>query len=420
MTDSNSWPCLPSPIFNLYRDTIKALETAVEHGDETASIVADKSDTGIREAQPERGSAPVAGAVQAAGHELTPKKAAINSPSLILLDSVLAMAPTHHAAMRCRATTLARLGRMPEALDAADQAVSAANVAVRTAKLKHRDAALASASTERTSGGDNALSQPSPPATARNKHPGIRHHGIASVAATVRHTYTTAGGGGSDAVDNGGGHREVQHDDPSATRASIGFMRSSKATVVVGGGLLLTGGGRADAFDLAKSLVLRGCLRQKTSWWNQAEQDYRRGLQICHSILGKPEGPADGLRFENVDDNGTMADGGQNNGILGQRRETHSHKESGGWTVGQELVGGEGDMVDDRRKELGARRGRWSNLDTVDMSGRQDGRCEVLKLKSLIHHNLASLHLAAVVGTGTRVSLRKVRRTAAVEQENMV
>lgn len=393
---------------------IKALETAVEHGDEITSIFAGKSDNQNREPQPEKGSAPVAGAVSAAGHKVTPTKAAIISPSLILLDSVLAMAPTHHAAMRCRATTLARLGRMPEALDAADQAVSAADVAVRTAKLKHRDAALASASTQRTRGDDNALPQPSPPATARNKHPGTRHHthcvASVSMAATMGHTSTTAGGGGSDADGNGGGHHGAQHDDPFAARTSIGFMRSSKATVVVGGGLLLTGGGRTDAFDLAKSLVLRGCLRQKTSWWNQAEQDYRRALQICHSILGKLEGPADAFRSDNVDDNGIMADGGQNNGLLGQTREAHPHKGSGGWTDGQVVVGGERDMVDDRQNKLGAWRERWSSFDTVDMSGRQDGRREVLKLKRLIHHNLASLHLAAVVGTGTRVSLRKVRR----------
>lgn len=396
---------------------IKVLETTVEHGDETTSTIAGKSDTENREVQPEKGSTPVAGAVPAAGHTITPTKTATNSPSLILLDSVLAMAPTHHAAMRCRATTLARLGRMPEALDAADQAVSAANVAVRAAKLKHRDAAIASASTERTSGDGSTPPQPSSSATARNNHPGTKRYVVSvSAALTAGCPSSTAGGGGSDAVGNGGGHRDVQHD-PSAVRTSIGFMRSSKATVVAGGGLLLTGGGRADAFDLAKSLVLRGCLRQKTSWWNQAEQDYRRALQICHSILGKLEGPAGALRFDNVDDNGIMAGGGQNNGIPGQRRETRSHKGSGGWTDGQVLVGGEGGMVDDRQKEFGEWRGRWSSFDTVNTSGRQDGRCEALKLKSLIHHNLASLHLAAVVGTGTRVSLRKVRRTAVLQSK---
>ncbi|CAB1115628.1 unnamed protein product [Ectocarpus sp. CCAP 1310/34] len=409
LTNSTSWPCLLSLIFNLYRDMIKALETAVEHGDETTSSFAGKSKNQNREPQPEKGSAPVAGVVPAAGH--TPTKAAIIYPSLILLDSVLAMAPTHHAAMRCRATTLARLRRMPEALDAADQAVSAADVAVRTAKLKHRDAALASASTERTKGDVNALPQPSPPATVRNKHPGPRHHthcvASVSMAANMWHTSTTAGDDGSDAAGNGGGHHGAQHDDPFAARTSIGFMRSSKATVVVGGGLLLTGGGRTDAFDLAKSLVLRGCLLQKKSRWNQAEQDYRRALQICHSILGRLEGPSDAFSSGNVDDNGIMADGGQNNGLLGQTRETHSHKGSGDWTDGQVLVGGQRDMVDDRQKELGACRGLWSGYDAVDMSDRQDRTCEVLKLKRLIHHNLASLHLAAVVGTGIRVSLRK-------------
>ncbi|CAN0516496.1 unnamed protein product, partial [Ectocarpus sp. 12 AP-2014] len=171
----------------------EALETAVEHFDETTSSFAGKSENQNREPQPEKGSAPVAGAVPVVGH--TPTKAAIISPSLVLLDSVLAMAPTHHAAMRCRATTLARLGRMPEAVDVADQAVSAADVAVRTAKLKHRDAALASASTERTRGDANALPQPSPPATVSNEHPRTRHHThcVASVSMAVNmcHTSTT-------------------------------------------------------------------------------------------------------------------------------------------------------------------------------------------------------------------------------------
>lgn len=389
-----------------------------------------------------------------AGHHDVPAKmaetAAAVTPSLALLDSVLAMAPSHQTALRCRASTLARLGRAPEALVAADRAVSAAEAAVRAAEVKGKDPgpgctseiASASAST-------NIFLPPFRPATASSAGgenlSGRRHHsdaptsagadlGASAKARAVKNGDAATVGSGRGGGENCGVRQW------SCTPKSIGFMRSSKVNLVVGG-LLLTGGGRASTLDVAKSLVLRGCLRQKMGRRKQAEDDYRRALRTCHNRLREIESGLGNHRTElDTDSNNgqPVALGGDRHGASAQRRRrrrTMFGEGCEGRTGGQSNFGdkegaahgGKGeDVLDDASsfskvdvtkplcvKDPTTFRGTSEvckdAVNIGDFSDHHDGRCEVLKLESLIHHNLATVHLATVLGTDNRVSFHKVR-----------
>ncbi|CAM9131600.1 unnamed protein product, partial [Scytosiphon promiscuus] len=332
-------------------------------------------------------------------------------PSLALINAVLAMAPTHHAAMRCRATILARVGRTLEALSAADRSVSAAENAVRAAKRKDTDVSSDGMSASRIrrpparpvpSGGRHLGQQSSTPAKpVVDAFEAITDaNGAITVITSAGRSFDGLGGAGHGGSRGGPGGGENQF----APQGSIGFMRSSKATVVVGGGLLLTGGGRVTAFDVAKSLVLRGCLRQKMGRRDQAEQDYRRALEVCHDRLSEIE--------ENGVDAGVSSNGLHTNEVGGVNVESSRQR----FTV-DPLRERTGDRNDDDGDSVSIRRDVTAKRESSSAArggqrseskpGREEGLREVLKLKSLIHHNLASLHIAAVLGTDIRVSLRK-------------
>lgn len=231
---------------------------------------------------------------------------------------------------------------------------------------------------------------------------------------------------GGDCGSVGDNIHEVQQI-PFDPKSCIGFMRSSKVKVLVGG-LLPTGGGRANTLDIAKSLVLRGCLRQKLGRTKQAEGDYRQALRICHS------------RLKNI------------GGGLGSHPTKPSKKGGDGhddqsWVI--DTAREEKTVTRGRKNALGGRGGQWSNFekigaldettttvndddvpregcirslppfhdtrdgceDAVDIgnsSVREEGLYKVLKLESLIHHNLTTLHIASLLGTDNHVSFRKV------------
>lgn len=401
-------------------------------------------------------------------------------PSLALVDAVLAMAPTHHTALRCRGTTLARIGRTLEALIAADRSVATADNAVGAAKRKGADVSSAGKPASRlgqasVAGSDGCsrtlFSKPVRPAVVSRRHRGTQKcsspaksavdafgantntnvaTGVATPAAVNTCSAVDGGIGGRGSVGRGGeGIGPAIGQNQFVAQGSIGFMRSSKATVVVGGGLLLTGGGRANAFDVAKSLVLRGCLRQKMGRRDQAEQDYQRALEVCRSRLHKiEENHVDAW----VGSKGSHTEETGNEPVEPSRplrsvREAREDRNDG--EVGFEF-GTRGGVTNQRKTALGGRGGQWSEcepgstpgdattgkkngmaqagcsedplslretkgrcegaLEPEDSSEIQEGMREVLKLKSLIHHNLASLHIAAVLGTDIRTSLRKVCR----------
>lgn len=219
----------------------------------------------------------------------------------------------------------------------------------------------------------------------------------------------------------------------SSTPKSIGFMRSSKVNLVMGG-LLVTGGGTACTLDVAKSLVLRGCLRQKMGRRKQAEHDYRRALRICKNRLHE----IDGRLNTKSNNNQALTVGNEKHGESVQRRGKNfgeMHRRQPG---SQSNVGGkEGAPLGRKQRDVPDDANSFKNdsvtkaldnedppafrgssdvfngaVGTGDSSSHQDGRCEVLKLKSLIHHNLATVHLATVLGTDIRVSFHKVRLVA--------
>ncbi|CAM9256815.1 unnamed protein product, partial [Hapterophycus canaliculatus] len=367
---------------------------------------------------------------------------ATDAPSLALVDAVLSMAPTHQTALRCRATTLARVGRTFEALLAADRLVSAAENAVRVAARKGVDVSSNSTTALRTGqvsaagrdGRNKTLPwQPVRPATGSGRRlerqqqcstpakPAVDACGAdtntnAATGVTTSdaaHTCSTATGdlAGPCGVERNKG----------VLQGSIGFMRSSKVTVVVGGGLLLTGGGRVNALDIAKSLVLRGCLRQKMGRRDQAEQDYRRALGVCHSRLREIQGHHvdAGLSNDSSHPKGMdRHDEGRNDGIKGGHSYVLEGR-GGQWSgfrqdiIPADAASGEKDSVaqagcSDDPPSLRKTRGRCEGpLDSEVYSNRQEGIREVLKLERLVHHNLTALHIAAVLGTDIRVSLRK-------------
>ncbi len=375
------------------------------------------------------------------------------APSLALLDSVLVMAPGHQAALRCRATTLARLGRTSEALVAADLAVASAKAAVRATEVKGKDAefrrtsASASKSASTTTAVDCHVtgtgSLPSfPPAAVAGGGGGysgrVPHHGN---NATISGALDSSGLGGfrisgdvgigasSDhgrGCDAGAGNSCGDQRPPSSPNVSIGFMRSSKINVTVGG-LLLTGGGRADTMDVAKSLILRGCLHQKMGRRKNAKEDYGQALVLCHKRLNDIDGL---LESHHVEPDNKSQQLGRASSTSGQGHGTHLDGRS------QEKDGANARKraADIDHAHLSAHRTESADGDTTvehfdvsptahssggvctgihgdgNPSWGHDGRCEVLKLQSLIHHNFATLHMTALLGADTRASFLRVSR----------
>jgi len=340
------------------------------------------------------------------------------APSLALLNSVLAMAPGHQAALRCRATTLARLGRTSEALVAADLAVASAQAAVRATEIKEKDAefrrtsASASKSAPRTTAVDRDVtrtkSQPFPPAV-------VAASGVVGLTASS----DLAGGCDSGVRNSCGDQRR-----PSSPNVSIGFMRSSKVNVAVGG-LLLTGGGRPDTMVVAKSLVLRGCLHQKMGRRKNAEEDYAQALVLCHKRLNEI-GRLESHHVE-PNKNSQQPDTAE---TPGQEHRTHlggRGRERGATEVRERdadighthlsihrTESPKGDTkagcFEESPMGNGGHGAGTGILGDGDRSWGREGRCEVLKLKSLIHHNFATVHMSALLGADTRASFRKVSR----------
>lgn len=397
----------------------KALETAVEQGGEaTQSFATSVRNVGGDNAGGHPDTVPDRAATERGfEHNIfqtkTAEAAGVVAPSLALVDSVLAMAPSHQAGLRCRASILTRLGHAPDALVAANRAVSAAETAVRASEGKLKDPG--------SGGASNLASEPAPtsmslPAAASAE----ADLGASEKTRAAKNGGSTTVGGGGCCVGGGG--------QCSSNAKSIGFMRSSKVSVVLGG-LLLTGGGRACTLDVAKSLVLRGCLRQKMGRRKQAEDDYRQALRICCNRRRETAGRLGSHRIElninNHDDQTTPVGGDKPSASVRGRWRT-LRKGCRGRAGGQSNVsevecaaydGKMGAVPDDAHrlcqdgvKTLACDQGA---VETRGASNHQDERCELMKLESLIHHNLATLHLATILGTDNRVSFHKVRLTVA-------
>ena len=181
-----------------------------------------------------------------------PHPAPTQTPSLALLEAVLSMAPRHPTALRCQATTLARLGHQSRALAQADQAVAAAVEAVRAAEDK---------------------SVPGRPSSTANGNGTTIPSARPDMCATGLSALTAAEGKSEHAMAAKTSRSDWDRAGAPCPPGSMGFMPGSKTTVVVGG-LLRTGGGMADALHVAKNLTLRGCLRQKAGRSKTAEEDY--------------------------------------------------------------------------------------------------------------------------------------------------
>lgn len=213
------------------------------------------------------------------------------------------------------------------------------------------------------------------------------------------------------------------HDHWSSLAKSIGFMPSSKIPLAVGG-LLQTGGGTPGTLDVAKSLVLRGCVQQKMGKRNQAEGDYRRALELCRESadnddrrktafvvtlngesadeanrgrhVEKQEAEND-MRKPIVDRAGLRA----NNADEADRNRTTDEMREGGWNSPRQP-----------ERSLNAPNGKDENDEISPCRWQKDESClassEILRLESLIHHNLATLHLAAVMCADPRAIFHKV------------
>lgn len=372
-------------------NTWQALETAVEQGEPERGEANTRSSKGEHSSPPDQTVSSLASA---------------RTASLALLDALLSMVPGHLTALRCRATTLAGVGRMPDALAQAREAVFVAEGAFRTFRRDQED---------------------------RLRTPVV--DGDGEVRSTAdRHRQPVAAAALAVGMTRRGERRRSDH--------SIGFMPSSKVAVGVGG-LLYTGGGRLDALELAKSLVLCGCIRQKMGRIKQAEDDYRRALVCTNRELNQN---VDLRQHGAVDDEGV--------GESGLRRDiTGSAVRGGGLAVGKTRR----NMFVKSRKLSGTRlwrkRGPWSEAEkdkpgdssshdectseedegapplddawlgkrSANDEGKRAGahslghrsvkssdNYEVLKLESLIHHNLATMHIAAVLTADGRAPFHKV------------
>ena len=310
------------------------------------------------------------------------------------------MAPRHPTALRCLATTLARLGHQSSALAQADRAVSAAIEAVRATEDK--SVLGRPPSTANVNG--TAVPRPQPDT------------GTTSLSALV-----AAGGTSEHAV-----AATVSRADRNRTRlrcppGSMGFMPGSKVAVVVGG-LLRTGGGEGDTLHVAKSLTLRGCLLQKTGRSKAAEEDYRRALEICRKQLENldhcpkrnkelaGDAAKEGGYPESFGTNNELYSGERGTGspekALGSTGERFScfEKDNADWTIGSDapkmgcfsyLPTWPGEQVEREKKDT-------SGATNIPRRSEEllllPSYCRaVLRLESLIHHNLSTLHMAAVL-----------------------
>lgn len=329
------------------------------------------------------------------------------------------MAPTHPAALRCQATTLAGLGRPLEALVSADAAVFAAEEGLRVVQeerllgnsLPAKEGSTATPCPQTTRGGSDTT-VPAIPAFEKE----AKEEPVGKVVpATGRGCL---------------GERFCS--------ASIGFMQSSKITVVAGG-LLVTGGGRPGILDVAKGLVVRGCLSQKVGRRKRAEEDYRRALEICHGHMEHLDHGWNNNNAEPADhDDNDARNAGHaehrcegsaagNQQSFGRRRGSHPRGKAS-WSRRGRRRYLEVDSVDDttgnwapkerlsehpphQRESQSHDRGTGTHAIKVPPGFRGRPRPDytaALTLEGLIHHNLATLHMVAVIDADTRASFHKV------------
>lgn len=410
------------------------------------------------------------------------------------------MAPSHPTALRCQATTLARLGHQPRAISQADQAVTAAEESLRAAEDK---SALSRPASIANGHSTMVASSPWPDRCAASISAldaaagGTTEHAIAATASSrVDCNRTQASAPPSSIGFTPRFPSRVLGDrtrapcsasstsfmlksasmvdwDRTRTRApprSIGFMPGSKVTVVVGG-LLQTGGGGADALYLAKSLTLRGCLRQKAGRVKTAEEDYRRALVICRKQVGHldrcsirhgDDEPVDGRKHDDDEHvNGTAGAGKEawrgERFVEGEKPNSHQSGGQGGLDSphffegeipSKNINGCKGSLenstgsLDERSSSLReavsandtiesgasnmesfnnlpARFGNQRAHEAGDTRGSRNAQScpqeprtsyerAVLRLESLIHHNLSTLHMAAVFCEETQASFQKV------------
>lgn len=217
----------------------------------------------------------------------------------------------------------------------------------------------------------------------------------------------------------------------------VGFMASSKVAVAVER-LLQTGGGRPDVLDVAKGLVLRGCLQQKLGRRKSAGEDYHRALEVCRrqiKCLGHPkrckEGPIHGERGAKADRHGENLCHGsrtgkqqlniEKGGTQGQSKVSKSknHRRSDLETNCSGDNTKNGLPLDENFKHAPPPSGAQTSDDNSNSSRKamstskyRDGRwsdyCKVLQLESLVHHNLATLHMAAALDGDVGSSFHKV------------
>lgn len=225
--------------------------------------------------------------------------------SLALLESVTNMAPRHATALRCHAMALAAVGLLAQALVRADQAVSVG---------------VTNGCTQAASLTSSTYKIPSDP-----QRTGVPEADIDASA-----------------------DERIGSRTPSRV---MGFMRSSKISITVGG-LLTTGGGEPEALDIAKSLVLRGCLRQKSGERKAALEDYQAALEVCRTKVQREDVPSsDNKRTHFKPLNHLSLPRGE--AVVGNSRPMASHE------------------------------------DMPSLS-------EAWRIESLIHHNLVTLHIAAL------------------------
>lgn len=324
------------------------------------------------------------------------------------------MAPRHATALRCRATILARLGHQSRALSQADQAVFAAIEYAHEAEVK----SVPGRPSSTASGNGTTIPPPRP------------DMGTPNLSAL-----TAAGGTSEHAVAATYSRNDRDRPLVRCSPGSMGFMPGSKATVVVGG-LLRTGGGGGDALHVAKSLTLRGCLRQKAGRSKTAEDDYRRALEICHKQLehldhgpkrsddlagdtagpGKEGGP-ESLRTSSQLNSGKRGRGSPEN-ALGSRGERFPcfDEDSAGYTTEPDAskVEGFSHLLAPPGKQL--EHEKKDTRGTLLIPRRPEGALlpsyyrAVLRLESLVHHNLSTLHMAAVLREDAQASSKKVHR----------
>ena len=185
----------------------------------------------------------------------------------------------------------------------------------------------------------------------------------------------------------------------------------------------------ADALHVAKNLTLRGCLRQKAGRSKTAEEDYRRALEICHKQvehLDHCPKRNNGLARE------TTGPGKEERaGEVPERFRTSSQLHSGKRGMGspENVLGSRGERYSCFEEDHAKYRVEpdapkvesFSFLPTQPgnqlerIPRRPEGLVPsyyraVLRLESLIHHNLSTLHIAAVLREDTQASSLQVCR----------